>query len=823
MKKISNMELNDIRKIRIGIVTKFVLFVTLILVVAFSMTFYFVLSQQKHQITENLKEKSLAILQTLSVPVKDLLQNFASFKAHEEQIVKSKKYSPGLSQKFNDAKTKYRESENQLRKFHTQLMEDMNTKDFYIKSTFGKVFTFDKYGKKDAEDIPDTNQEKDFRLKFNRAINIHLRRLNPGIYYMPFFSSKKVKEYDRMRTSLPLFATIQTKNFYQDIYELFVKKHKPTQQAIVRRLLKQKKWQRHFDLDPNNKNFVQRTEQIVNKVQFSEIQNKLKDRYRIDLVYRALKNKVNQYITKEINKDDKWEEKIKDIDYEFYYFYKDAKYGQDLSDRKKEWQWFLKELVDITASKLIDNREWYKEYRIKYQLYRKSKQGKETKPQSPAEIKKQWLQALLAHTKYQNKISWKYTKELIVSQINSQKIPKNTTYYTQKDSWNFFELIREYISQRKYGFISTKLNLVKFATAVKAKEQLGVMVLVIEADDYKKRIAATSNSLIDIAISIILRILFLSILLAGLFTRGIKILGQGAKVIGDGNFDYKIQIKSSDEIGQLADTINQMSANLKIAQLEKEKQLMLESELRQASEIQQTLLPQAVDISGLEHDEYYKAESLSGGDYYDYFMINEDKIGWVIGDVSGHGVGAALVMAMTRSLVREYTKKWLDPQKALIDVNEVLCSDTQPQYFVTLFLAIFDKKTKKMQWSSAGHNPVYLLAPGQKAEELAAGGMALGSFSGERFAKKSLHNERTFHPNEIFLQYSDGITEAMNRKEEEYGDDRLQALVNNLTKAKNLTPQKIVQAIIRDVNAFTQGYRQNDDITVTCIRYNATS
>jgi len=188
--------------------------------------------------------------------------------------------------------------------------------------------------------------------------------------------------------------------------------------------------------------------------------------------------------------------------------------------------------------------------------------------------------------------------------------------------------------------------------------------------------------------------------------------------IGKGDFDVPLPgITSGDEIGKLTDSfaamqvaLKQYMENLKETTVAKEK---IESELRMAREIQLDIIPRTFPPfpERKEFDLYAIIEPAKevGGDFYDFFFIDENNLCIVIGDVSGKGVPAALFMAVTRTLIKSKTSKNLNPEQVLARVNEDLSIDNTTSMFVTIFLAIFNTQTGELRYSNGGHNVPYLL------------------------------------------------------------------------------------------------------------------
>ncbi len=201
-----------------------------------------------------------------------------------------------------------------------------------------------------------------------------------------------------------------------------------------------------------------------------------------------------------------------------------------------------------------------------------------------------------------------------------------------------------------------------------------------------------------------------------------------------------------------------------------------------------------------------------GGDFYDFFHLDEKTLLIAIGDVSGKGVPAALFMVRVKTLVRVIAKQHAFPDQMMAALNPELCRDNDAMMFVTLFLATLDLETKQLNYSYGGHNPPLHLSK-QGIVSLLPGdsGTALGIFEEATFSMES----KQLDPGDGLLLYTDGINEAMNIDFEEYGEDRLCHLLTGF--AEN-NAQALVEIVTADVNVFTKGAEQSDDITVLAVQ-----
>jgi sigma-B regulation protein RsbU (phosphoserine phosphatase) len=235
-------------------------------------------------------------------------------------------------------------------------------------------------------------------------------------------------------------------------------------------------------------------------------------------------------------------------------------------------------------------------------------------------------------------------------------------------------------------------------------------------------------------------------------------------------------------------------------------------------EIQQNLLPKdnpavkGLDIAGKS---VYCDET--GGDYYDFLKLKEngaDKIGVILGDISGHGIPSALLMATARAFIRQRSFLPGSLTEIVTDVNMLLCADAMDSNsFMTLFYAVIDTDTKSIQWIRAGHDPAICYDPkSDKFEELRGPGIPIGVVPDWRYEE----NERAgLEKGQVIVISTDGIYEAFNPQNEMYGKE---PVLNIIRKNKNGTAKQILEAIIDDLSRFRKGLDLQDDVTLIVIK-----
>jgi sigma-B regulation protein RsbU (phosphoserine phosphatase) len=238
------------------------------------------------------------------------------------------------------------------------------------------------------------------------------------------------------------------------------------------------------------------------------------------------------------------------------------------------------------------------------------------------------------------------------------------------------------------------------------------------------------------------------------------------------------------------------------------------SELRIAQSIQNGLLPKS-----LPENPRFRAHAMIeparevGGDLYDLFFLDDNRLALAIGDVSGKGVPAALFMAVTRTLMRALAFQIEAPAELLAELNKRLSEDNPSNMFVTLFFGVLDLRTGALIYASGGHNPPLLLSADNRAGMLPrVRGVALGVFAGAPYDEGAA----TLDAGEHVLLYTDGLTEAMNSGDELYGDDRAVATAARLAR---FDPRQLIEALRRDVAEHVAGAEPSDDLTLLDVRY----
>jgi serine phosphatase RsbU (regulator of sigma subunit)/ketosteroid isomerase-like protein len=240
----------------------------------------------------------------------------------------------------------------------------------------------------------------------------------------------------------------------------------------------------------------------------------------------------------------------------------------------------------------------------------------------------------------------------------------------------------------------------------------------------------------------------------------------------------------------------------------------IERELQVAQTIQQASLPREVpQLEGWRITPIYLPAREVGGDFYDFLELDDGRLGIVVGDATGHGVPAALVMASARSMLRAVAQASNSPGDALRRVNDPLATEIPPNMFVTCFYCILDPKSGRLSYANAGHDLPYVWHGGA-CEELRARGMPLGLMPGMHYEQKEI----VLQKGESALLYTDGLVEAHNPQREMFGFPRLQTLVSEHAEEERSLEATLLEELYSFVG---EGWEQEDDITLLTLRRSA--
>ena len=322
-------------------------------------------------------------------------------------------------------------------------------------------------------------------------------------------------------------------------------------------------------------------------------------------------------------------------------------------------------------------------------------------------------------------------------------------------------------------------------------------------------------------------------------TAAVAQLHDATKHVDRGDFSHRIPVTSSDQLADLAISFNSMTASIeKLIQEQKEKQ-RLENELSIAQEVQSQLFPRQVsELESLEVHGFCRPARTVSGDYYDFLTASSHKLILAVGDISGKGISAALLMATIHSAVRAYSVEnlpqmrepvalgaiagsgrimasWpegveVSPGALLSLLNHQLYESTPMEKYATLFLGIYDGRSHHLTYSNGGHLPPILIGKDGTIRRLEAGGTVVGLFDNMTYEEGAVE----MHPGEIFLAYSDGVTEPEN----DFGEFGEQRLIDLVRENRDLPLPQISQIVTMAVDDWIGDNEQPDDVTLVLAR-----
>ena len=316
--------------------------------------------------------------------------------------------------------------------------------------------------------------------------------------------------------------------------------------------------------------------------------------------------------------------------------------------------------------------------------------------------------------------------------------------------------------------------------------------------------------------------LFIGIRMTRSMTRTVDTLYDATERVKAGDFSYRTHFPSHDQLTALGDAFDSMTASVERLMQESQERLRLQSELDIAREVQRQLFPQSVPkVAGLDLYGVCKAARSVSGDYYDFLKLDEHRVGLVLGDVSGKGISAALLMAAIQSALRAQfyngvaggqgsNLSQLSTARVVDRLNRQIYANTPLEKYVTFFFAVYDARTRILSYTNAGHLPPLLFRDG-KIERLRAGGTVVGLFPSATYEV----GEIRLQPHDLLLAYTDGITEPENSYGEEFGEPRLLDVIRGTL---NASPEEMVTEIYRTVNEWTGSPELQDDMTLLLAR-----
>ena len=305
-------------------------------------------------------------------------------------------------------------------------------------------------------------------------------------------------------------------------------------------------------------------------------------------------------------------------------------------------------------------------------------------------------------------------------------------------------------------------------------------------------------------------------------TKTVDRLYEATEHIKAGDFSYRTELPARDQLTALGEAFDSTTASVEHLLRELQEKSRMESELEIAREVQRQLFPrEAPRVPGLELFGICKAARSVSGDYYDFLLLDEHRVGIVLGDVSGKGISAALLMAAIQAALHAqfydgFSSRGIGEARAvstaevIARLNLQLYENSPAEKYVTMFFSVFDARTRRLTYTNAGHLPPVLFR-GSKIERLRAGGTVVGLFSGAEYEQAELE----LKPGDTLLAFTDGLTEPENAFDEEFGEERLLKVVQ---KAMGVSPEALVEEIYRSVSDWTGSPELQDDMTLLLAR-----
>jgi sigma-B regulation protein RsbU (phosphoserine phosphatase) len=330
--------------------------------------------------------------------------------------------------------------------------------------------------------------------------------------------------------------------------------------------------------------------------------------------------------------------------------------------------------------------------------------------------------------------------------------------------------------------------------------------------------------------------LLIGIRLTRTITYSVANLYKATEHINRGDFAHRIQVRQKDQLGALQTAFNSMTESLERLIAEQKEKERLQSELEIAHEVQSQLFPQSgLGTRTLELSGTCRPARIVSGDYYDFISYNPEQVGIAVGDISGKGISAALLMATIHSAVRAYDQEQVIPMGAasgfgrdsrvatvgprilrpspaqmLWLLNRHLYQTTQPEKYATLFLGFYDDEQRRLTYSNAGHLPPIILGQDGSTRRLDVGGTVVGLFDLVEYQEQTVQ----LHPGDLFIAFSDGMTEPENDFGE-FGEDRL---VETISAYRDQPLDRVTEHAVAAVRDWIGAQEQPDDVTLVLAR-----
>jgi sigma-B regulation protein RsbU (phosphoserine phosphatase) len=300
--------------------------------------------------------------------------------------------------------------------------------------------------------------------------------------------------------------------------------------------------------------------------------------------------------------------------------------------------------------------------------------------------------------------------------------------------------------------------------------------------------------------------------LASRLTRHLSALNAGVQRLAGGDRAARVDVNTGDEVGELAHSFNRMASELEAHDRMLVKQERLARELELCRQIQNEMLPHGplklgpAEIAGVS----IPAREV-GGDFFNYFPLADGRIAVLVGDVSGKGVGAALLMANIQATLRARLQLESDLAQLADSIDRDIAANTPPEVYITLFVGLLDPPRRELRYVNAGHNPQFLLRVGGGIERLGSTGLPVGLLPGRGFEERHVQVE----PGDLLFLYTDGAVEAPNESGDFFDADRLQQA---LVAASKEGIDQVLVSVERAIHAFRGEADPADDATMLALR-----
>lgn len=377
---------------------------------------------------------------------------------------------------------------------------------------------------------------------------------------------------------------------------------------------------------------------------------------------------------------------------------------------------------------------------------------------------------------------------------------------------------------KEYNYENVKCDVFGVPSYVNINQVKGIYVIgVYSVDEAITSVNTMMNAsiLLEVVVFVIL-FAVLVILLHKLIVVNMVKVNDALAQITEGNLDERIEVRDTYEFDTLSTDINATVDKLK--EYIAEAAARIDSDLEVAKAIQTSVLPNNFPAFPNWHQfELFasmQAAKEVGGDFYDFYMIGMDTLGFLIADVSGKSIPGAMFMMTGKAFIKSLAESGMPPADVFSIANEKLCEGNDAELFITAWMGYLDLKTGEVHVANAGHNPPVLIRDGKAEYVVLKPSLMLAGMEGTIYKEHTLQLQK----GDILYLYTDGVTEAMDADENQYGEDRLLSLLSfgddyPAPAGDNGIAGTICELVAKDIEAFVQGAEQSDDITMLCVRF----